>query len=298
MPPETSPGRCGDRGCRLALAAYDQRESGAVVEAPLEQAATRATTASPRATAGRDGGSGPGGGNGEGHAAASRAAGKSMAPDRSASPRMMPATPASRSRRDRRRGRRRRRPRGCRRRTTRTSGAAARRPGSAPPCDEDEPADAPATSSATSASSVGGDGASPGERGQPLGPRIEPDRQPVAGDREAGAQRSGRRRRDIARTTRVAPAAKASRISSAPSSPPASWSGTATRDGDRADRLEVRRRARARAVEVDEVDDPGALLHEPLGDPLGSIGRVRRRRPRRRARRRPASARPRGRSPG
>ena len=75
----------------------------------------------------------------------------------------------------------------------------------------------------------------------------------------------------------MAPAANASRMWSAPSIPPATWSGTATRRGDRAHRLEIRRAARARAVEVDEVDQRRAQLHEPLGDPFRPVGRACRR---------------------
>ena len=71
--------------------------------------------------------------------------------------------------------------------------------------------------------------------------------------------------------------------------------GDLERDGDprrdRADRLEVRRPAAPRAVEVDEVDEPGAARDELLGDPLRPIGRRTDARSRRRASRRSASVR-------
>ena len=69
--------------------------------------------------------------------------------------------------------------------------------------------------------------------GEPLRPRVEPDGQPVAGDGEALARAaSGSSATLIASTTRVAPAANARRMWSARSRPPATWIGTATRDGD------------------------------------------------------------------
>ena len=120
---------------------------------------------------------------------------------------------------------------------------------------------------------MGGDGPAPGERRQPLRPGIEADGQPVAGDGEAGAQvvgpvgdrgrqddpgRSGRER-ELDRLGRVDPA------------------GDLERDGDpcrdRADRVQVGRRPGARALEIDELDESCAEGHEPLGDPVGPIGR-------------------------
>ena len=55
--------------------------------------------------------------------------------------------------------------------------------------------------------------------------------------------------------------------------PPASWSGTPTRDATPPTASRLTGRAGPRAVEVDEVDDLGAHRHEPLGDPLGPVGR-------------------------
>ena len=133
--------------------------------------------------------------------------------------------------------------------------------GGRPTVGQDEPADTPvdelgrrARRGSAATDRFHGNAASRSGRGS------RPDRQPVAGDREARRRAApARRRRDMARTTRVAPAAKASRIASAPSSPPATWIGTATRRGDRPTASRLRRRAGPRAVEVDEVDDPGAL---------------------------------------
>ena len=63
----------------------------------------------------------------------------------------------------------------------------------------------------------------------------------------------------IASTTRVAPAANARRIWSAPSRPPATWIGMATRDATRPIASRLPGRARSRPVEVDEVHDARAL---------------------------------------
>ena len=84
---------------------------------------------------------------------------------------------------------------------------------------------------------------------------------------------SGRSAMAVVRTTRVAPAANASRIPSAVSTPPATWSGTPTRAATAADRLEVDRRPRAGPIEIDEVDGLGAHRDEPFGDPFRSVGR-------------------------
>ena len=84
---------------------------------------------------------------------------------------------------------------------------------------------------------------------------------------------SGRSAMAVVSTTRVAPAANASRIASAESRPPASWSGTAIRAAI-APTASSSAGAPARApVEVDEVDEPRAHGHEPLGDPVRAIGR-------------------------
>ena len=90
-------------------------------------------------------------------------------------------------------------------------------------------------------------GAPPGERGQPLGPRVEADRQPVAGDREARAEVVGpvgdaSGQDDAGRTGGEREPDRVGRFEAA---------GELERDRDarrdRADRLEVRPGAPARA---------------------------------------------------
>ena len=113
----------------------------------------------------------------------------------------------------------------------------------------------------------------PRERGEPVRPRVEPDREPVAGDlearpqerrvvgeREAGhdARRAGGER-DLDRLGRVEAAGELERRRDA--------------RGDRADRVGVHRGAAPGAVEVDEVDERRAEAHEVLGDPLRPVGR-------------------------
>ena len=77
----------------------------------------------------------------------------------------------------------------------------------------------------------------------------------------------------IASTTRVAPAAKASRIWSAALHAAGQLERRRDPGRDQADRLEVGRLPAAGAVEVDEVDEPRAELHEVVRDPLGPVGR-------------------------
>ena len=86
-------------------------------------------------------------------------------------------------------------------------------------------------SSLTRSASVGGEARCQAKAASRSGPRVEPDREPVARDLEARPQElpDRPRRRGVA-TTRVAPAAKATRMASGESRPPASWSGVATRD--------------------------------------------------------------------
>ena len=138
----------------------------------------------------------------------------------------------------------------------------------------------------------------PVERGQPLRPRIEPDGEPVAGDREArpqvvGPVGDGRGQHDPRRPGGERELDPLRRIDAA---------GDLERDGDprrdRPDRVEIGRRPGPRAVEVDEVDQPRAEGHEPLGDPVRPVGR--RADPRRgaRASRRSAIGPARGRWPG
>ena len=151
-----------------------------------------------------------------------------------------------------------RRPPGSRHRTTERARGCASRSGVAAAVAQDEAGRRrPPTSSPTSASSGRRRGAVPAGRRR-AAPAAGRARRPASRRRPPRHARSSSGRSAIAvvSTTRVAPAAKASRIASAESTPPASWSGTATRDGDRADALEVGRRAAPRAVEVDEVDEP------------------------------------------
>ena len=82
---------------------------------------------------------------------------------------------------------------------------------------------------------------------------------------------SGRSATAIETTTRVAPAANARRILSAPSMPPATWSGTATREATRPKTSRLAGPARG-SVHVDDVDHLRAGRHEPFRDPLGPVG--------------------------
>ena len=147
------------------------------------------------------------------------------------------------------------------------------RSGSAPPWVRTKRATPAPTSSPTRLVHGGRRGPTPREGGQPLGPRIEADRQPVAGDGEARPEvvrPVGDRGRedDPRRAGGEGEPDRLGRIHAA---------GDLERDGDpggdRADGLEVRRRAGAGAVEVDEVDEPRAQRHEPLGDPVRAVGR-------------------------
>ena len=177
---------------------------------------------------------------------------------------------------DGRRGRWRRRRRGCRRRGAGRGRRAARGSAAVRAVGEDEAGGRPRpTSSSTSASSVGGVGRRQGNAASRSGRGSSPTAsQSPATARHVARASSGSSAIASDSTTRVAPAANASRIASASSRPPASWSGTATRDGDRADRLEIRRAAALRAVEVDEVDDAGrpARRTAPRCAPGRSVG--------------------------
>ena len=196
-----------------------------------------------------------------------------MAPERSASPRMTPATPVSRRRR---RPSRSWTPPATRISASydRTSSRVRARSGSAPPWvrtnratpGPDQLADEAVDASAATARRHG-NAASRSGRG------IEADRQPVAGDGQAGAQVVGPvgdrgRQHDPGRAGGEGEPDRLGRVDAA---------GDLERDGDprrdRADRVEVGRRAGARALEVDEVDEPCAQRHEPLGDPVGPVGR-------------------------
>ena len=113
----------------------------------------------------------------------------------------------------------------------------------------------------------------PRERGQTLRPRIEPDREPVTGDRQARAQVvrpvGDGRRQDHAR--RPGGECEPDRI--VQFDPAGELERDRDPGRDRADRLEIGRRPGPRAVEVDEVDQPRAHGHEPLGDAIGPVGR-------------------------
>ncbi len=114
--------------------------------------------------------------------------------------------------------------------------------------------------------------APPRERGEPVRTGVEADREPVAGDREAAGQRlrplDDRDREDDPRRAGGERQAHVVGLLEA------------TRDlerhrdprRDRADGLEVGGRRALGPVEVDEVQDPGALGDELLGDPVGTVG--------------------------
>ena len=129
-------------------------------------------------------------GSGHGHAAASRAAVKSMAPDRSACPRMMPVTPRSRSRRIPSRSDT---PPATRKSASwvRARPASRSPSGSEPPWDRTKRRTPRDASSSTISANVGTVGSSPRERGESLRPRVQADGQPVARDGEASASRAG-----------------------------------------------------------------------------------------------------------
>ena len=186
---------------------------------------------------------------------------------------MTPATPVSRRRR---RPSRSRTPPATRISASydRTSSRVRARSGSAPPWLRTKRATPAPTSSPTSPSTVGGDGPAPGERRQPLRPRIEADRQPVAGDGEAGPQvvgtvgdrrRSGRpgspRRRRPAGSPRPSrrrrrPGA-GRRPGPRPRRPRRGWPATPARAPSKSTRW----------------IEPRPERHEPLGDPVGPVGR-------------------------
>ena len=108
----------------------------------------------------------------------------------------------------------------------------------------------------------------------------------------------GPRRRSCPGPRASAPAAKARRMASGLSSPPATWIGRRDPAGDRADGLEVDGGARPGPVEIDQVDDRRAEADEVLARSARAGRSARRRRWRRPARRRRATGPARGRSPG
>ena len=129
----------------------------------------------------------------------------------------------------------------------RTSAAAAPRSGAATAVREDEAGERPCpTSSDTSASSVGGAGPVPRERGQPLRPRIQarprasPRRPRCTPASVVGSSTIASDEHDPRRTGREREADRVRRLDAA---------GELQRDRDRgrdrADRLEIRRRCRA-----------------------------------------------------
>ena len=223
---------------------------------------------------------------------------KSTAPDRSAWPRMMPATPRSRSRRTPSRSdtppatrmsasvERTRRPSELRVRL----GAAVR---------QDEAADA-------AGDELVGErlerrrrrGPSPGERGEPLRPRVEPDRQPVAGDAEA----VGEERRVVDDVHRQDDARRPGREGEPDLVGALEPAGELDRDRDprrdRADDVEVRRAAALARRRSRRRGRPGRRARRTARRSGRAGPSARRRRPRRRARTRPASGRPRRRSRG
>ena len=185
---------------------------------------------------------------------------------------MTPATPVSRRRRSPSRSRT---PPATRISASydRTSCRVRERSGSAPPWLRTNRATPAPTSSADEPVDRRRHGSVPVEGRQPLGAWIEPDGQPVARHRQARAQvvrpiGDRRGQDDPGRTGREGQLDPLGRVDAA---------GDLERDGDagrdRPDRLEVGRRPGPGAIEVHEVDEPGAHRHEPLRDPVRSVGR-------------------------
>src|SRR5205823_14587095 len=113
----------------------------------------------------------------------------------------------------------------------------------------------------------------PWKGGDPIWPWIEPDRQPVAGDRDAFADQlrlidDAHREDDARGPGREGEADLIGALEAA---------GYLDRDrdtaGDAADRLEIDRRARPGALEVDEMDHARTLRRESLGDDLRPVRR-------------------------
>ena len=145
--------------------------------------------------------------------------------------------------------------------------------GLAPAVAQDEPRDAEADELTGELRERRGAAAPPRECRETLGAGIEADRQPVAGDGEAGSQRVGivgeceanhdpRRaggEREPDAICGIDPACDLDR------------GGDARRDLP--DGLEVARAAGAGPVEVDQVDERRPEADEVLGDPVGTVGR-------------------------
>ena len=139
---------------------------------------------------------------------------------------------------------------------------------------EDEPGDAAIGELADDAGERRRPGAVPGKRGEPLRPRIEPDRQPRAGDLEPLGERrrvvgDRHRRHDPRRAGREGEPDPVGACRRRPR--PGSGSRSATAIDPTASRLPGP--PGPRAVEVDEMDQPRAAVDEALGDPLRAIGR-------------------------
>ena len=169
---------------------------------------------------------------------------------------------------------------------------AGRGPASAPPWLRTKRATPAPTSSPTSAVDGRRRRPTPGEGRQPLRARIEPDRQPVAGDRQAGAEVVGpigdrRGQHDPGRAGREGEPDRVGRVHAR------RRPGAGPRSARRSRRPSSRLAGRPgpRAVEVDEVDEPRARAPRTARR-SGPGGRsARRSRRRRRASRRPASGR-------
>jgi hypothetical protein len=111
----------------------------------------------------------------------------------------------------------------------------------------------------------------PGKRRQAFRPRVEADGQPISRDLDALTDEIGPIGRGHAKQHPRGPGREGQShviclLQAA---------GELDRDGDPRGngpyRLEVHRRAGARAVEVDDMDEPGAQLDESLGDPLRAV---------------------------
>ena len=152
-------------------------------------------------------------------------------------------------------------------------------PAAVPPWREDQPADARPDELLDERVERGRRSAPPRERGEPLRPRVEADGEPVAGDREARARasRAGRRSRSRARRAWPRRRTRGGLVGLLQAARELERDGDA--GGDRADGLEVRRAAALRAVEVDEVEEPGALRRRSARRSAPGGRSARRRRP-------------------
>ena len=138
---------------------------------------------------------------------------------------------------------------------------------------EDEAPDAATGELGEEVGEGGRRGPAPRERGEPIGSGVEAHRQPVARRLEAARSSGGSSATARLVTTRVAPAANARRIASGGIEAAGELEGRRDARRDRADRLEVDRSAAPGAIEVDDVDHRRPEADEVLRDPLRPIRR-------------------------